>query len=68
MALKLLYSETTIPERGYKRAKRFIDEFNKELNINLSTKEIDEIINRDYSKKIEKIYSKAQFLIKNRQG
>ena len=67
-ALKLLYSETTIPERGYERAKRFIDEFNKELNINLSTEEIDEIINRDYSKKIEKIYSRAKLLIKNRQG
>ena len=49
VALKLLYSEEdTTPEMGYTRAKRFISEFNKELNINLSTDEIDEIMNRNY--------------------
>lgn len=47
-ALKLLYSKNTIPERGYKRAKRFINEFNKELNLTLSTEEIDEVMHRDY--------------------
>ena len=31
VALKLLYSRNTIPERGYERAKRFINEFNKKL-------------------------------------
>ena len=48
-ALKLLYSKNTIPENGYERAKRFINEFNKELNLTLSTEQIDEIINRDYT-------------------
>lgn len=48
-ALKLLYSQNTIPERGYERAKRFISEFNKKLNLNLSNEEIDEIFNRDYT-------------------
>ena len=48
-ALKLLYSNRTIPERGYERAKKLINEFNKEMDLNLSTIEIDEAINRDYS-------------------
>ncbi len=51
VALKLLYSNRTIPERGYKRAKRFINEFNKKMSLNLSTEEIDEAINRDYTNK-----------------
>ena len=49
VALKLLYSRNTIPERGYERAKRFINEFNKKLGLLLSTEEIDEIIHRDYT-------------------
>ena len=49
VALKLLYSRNTTPIRGYERAKRFIDEFNNELGLTLSTKEIDEIINRHYN-------------------
>lgn len=49
VALKLLYSRNTIPERGYERAKRFINEFSKKLGLTLSTKEIDEAINRDYT-------------------
>ena len=55
-ALKLLYSKNTIPEYGYERAKRFIKEFNKELNTNLTTDRIDEIMNKDYknSKKLAK--------------
>lgn len=28
VALKLLYSKNTTPERGYERVKRFINEFN----------------------------------------
>lgn len=48
VALKLLYSKNTTPERGYERAKRFINEFNKKLNLNLSLEEINEIINKDY--------------------
>lgn len=51
VALKLLYSNRTTPERGYERARRFINEFNKKLGLDLSTEEIDEIISRDYSKK-----------------
>lgn len=49
VALKLLYSHNTIPEFGYKRAKKFIDEFNKEFGLDISAEEIDEIINRDYT-------------------
>lgn len=45
IALKLLYSQNTTPGRGYKRAKKFIDEFNKELHLNLSSEKIDNIIN-----------------------
>lgn len=70
VALKLLYSKNTIPERGYERAKRFINEFNKRLNIDLSTKEIDYLINTNYSKikiiptlktkKIGKVYLKTK--------
>ena len=51
VALKLLYSVNTIPERGYERSKKFINEFNKELNLTLSTEEIDEIMRRDYANK-----------------
>ena len=49
VALKLLYSNRTILKRGYERAKKFIDEFNKKMGLNLSTEEIDEAINRDYT-------------------
>jgi molybdopterin converting factor small subunit len=49
VSLKLLYSRNTIPERGYIRANRFINEFNKKFNLNLSTYAIDEAINRDYT-------------------
>ena len=49
VALKLLYSRNTIPERGYERAKRFINEFNKKLGLALTTEQIDEIIHRDYT-------------------
>lgn len=49
VALKLLYSDKTIPERGYKRATRFINEFNKKMELNLTFEEIDEAVNRDYT-------------------
>ena len=48
-ALKLLYSDRTIPERGYKRARIFIHEFNQNLGLDLDSKEINEAINRDYT-------------------
>ena len=54
VALKLLYSKNTIPERGYERSKRFINEFNKNLNLNLSTKELDEIMNKHKKNNIVK--------------
>lgn len=49
VALKLLYSEKTNPKNGYERANKFIEEFNNDLGLSLSTKEIDEIMNRDYT-------------------
>ena len=49
-ALKMLYSENTIPDRGYIRANRFINEVNKKMGLNLSNDEIVEAFNRDYSK------------------
>ena len=51
VALKLLYSKDTYPERGYERAKRFISEFNGSFGLHLSTKQIDEIMQHDYSAK-----------------
>ena len=56
-ALKLLYSKNTVPERGYVRAKKFINEFNKKLDLSLSTKEIDEIMYRSYNEETKKIKS-----------
>lgn len=47
VALKLLYSRNTTPEKGFERAKRFISEFNKKIGLNLSTKEIEEAMNND---------------------
>ena len=44
VSLKLLYSRHTTPERGYIRAKRFIDEFNKRLNLSLTSNEIDRVM------------------------
>lgn len=68
VALSLLYSKNTTPERGYERAKRFINEFNKKMNLELSAEEIDEIINKDY-KNEEKVLSatkdKAKSLVKS---
>lgn len=48
-SLSIIYSKNTSPERGYLRAKKFIEEFNEYIpNLNLSTNEIDEIMNMDY--------------------
>lgn len=49
VALKILYSKNTVPQRGYERAKKFIKEFNNELGTHLTTNEIDNIMNKDYS-------------------
>lgn len=53
VSLKLLYSEHTIPERGYIRAKKFISEMNRELGTNLTVSQIEEIMKRDYKKSEE---------------
>ena len=55
VALKLLYSRRTIPERGYERARRFMDEFNKKLGLNLSMERLDNIMNRDYKEDRSKV-------------
>lgn len=65
VALNLLYSNRTIPERGYLRALKFIDEFNKEMNLELITDEIDEIIDRDYANETEWEPVKRIFVDKN---
>lgn len=62
VALKLLYSRNTIPEIGYKRAKRFIDEFNQYFGLTLSTSEIDEIMNKDYKNEKNSFEKKRKFL------
>ncbi len=49
-SLEMLYSKNTTPEIGYERAKKFISEFNDKFKINLTTHEIDKIMNVDYSK------------------
>ena len=47
--LKILYSKDTTPEYGYERAKKLIEEFNKEIPyLNLDSTRIDEIINSKY--------------------
>lgn len=61
VALKLLYSDNTIPERGYERAKRFINEFNKKLELKLSTSEIDGLIDPDEQKELTPDKSKSFF-------
>ena len=48
-ALKLMYSKNTIPEYGYERAKKFLEEFNTYFKLNLNSKEIDSLMNKDYS-------------------
>lgn len=53
-ALKMVYSSNTIPERGYERAKRFIGEVNKKLDLTLTTDEIDAIMARDYTDRKQK--------------
>ena len=55
VALKLLYSRKTTPFRGYERAKRFMDEFNKKLDLNLSMDKLDNIMNRDYKEDRSKV-------------
>ena len=55
VALKLLYSRKTTPFRGYERAKRFMDEFNKKLGLNLSMDRLDNIMNRDYKEDRSKV-------------
>ena len=55
VALKLIYSKKTTPERGYIRAKRFIDEFNSRLGLNLTYEEINRVMNKDYSEDKSKI-------------
>ena len=46
MALgKIIYSKNTTLEKGYIRSKRFINEFNKKLGLNIDIKFIDEIRN-----------------------
>ena len=65
-----MYSKNTIPERGYERALRFINEFNKKMNLELSTEEIDEIMNRDYKNEVkeETTKDKAIQLVKSLFG
>lgn len=46
VALKLLFSRKTTPQRGYERAKIFINEFNDNLNLSLSTEEVDNIVDK----------------------
>lgn len=64
-ALKMLYSEKTNSSDGYKRAKKFIKEFNEELGLELSTTEIDELYNKEYSSdnEIKKTPKKKKNLI-----
>ena len=54
VALKLLYSKNTIPEKGYLRAVKFIDEFNKYLNLDIQKEEISNLINNNKQAKVLK--------------
>lgn len=48
--LAILYSENTLPEYGYVRALNYIEQFNKEFNLDIDTNELDKIMSVDYSK------------------
>lgn len=52
--LKLIYSNFTLPEYGYIRAKNYVRMFNKEYNLKIDMCEVDEIMKRDYSSKQKK--------------
>lgn len=52
--LKLIYSNSTLPEYGYIRAKNFARMFSKEYNLKIDLNEVDEIMKRDYSSKQKK--------------
>lgn len=53
VSIGLLYSKNTVPELGYKRSQKFIKEFNEFIpSLNLELNNIDEIMNKDYSKDI----------------
>ena len=46
-SLKILYNDDDhIPEVGYERAKRYINEFNKEMNLELSTEELEQLLRK----------------------
>lgn len=47
--LAMLYSENTLPDYGYIRAKSFIRTFNKEYNLKMNLEELDKIMSIDYS-------------------
>ena len=52
---------------SYERAKIFIEEFNQELSLNLSTQEIDELIGKGYTNGKEFVPFKKNYLDKNGQ-
>ena len=60
--IAILTSPNTIPKYGYIRAKKFINTFNKEYNLNLTTTKIDELINSKYYSNID--YNPNEPLIK----
>lgn len=47
--LCMIYSKSSMPEYGYKRAKKYIEMFNEAYDLDLSTDKIEEIMNADYS-------------------
>ena len=50
----MIYSDNSSPIYNYPRAKSFIIMFNKEYKLNMTCDEIDEIMNRDYTKSSNK--------------
>lgn len=65
--LAMIYSKNTLPEYGYIRAKSFIKMFNKGYDLNLDTKEIDTIMNKNYKKENNEI-NKPKFKILQRKN
>lgn len=56
--LRLLYSKSTVPSMGYCRALQMIQDFNQYFKgLDLNSQEIDEIMSRDYSQKLEETHS-----------
>lgn len=62
IALKILYSKNSTPKLAYQRAKLFIEEMNGELEIQLSSDKIDEIMNVEKANKKKELIRRINLI------